>query len=181
MPRRFLRRISRQYRRNEAAWYLRPFRGFLRHPMYFAVNRRSVTGALAIGVSISMLPVPGHTPLAVVVALLAGVNLGVAALAAWANSPLTVIPVFYFEYRLGALLLGMQPQPWPDQFSWDWLDHQVGLLWKPLFLGALITAAVTAALVYFGVGALWRWSAARRLRRRRLKNRADRIGKPLQP
>lgn len=171
MPRRFLRRISRQYRRNEQAWYLRPFAPVLRHPMYFAVNRRSVTGALAIGAFISMLPLPGHTPLAVVCALLAGVNLGVAALAAWLNSPLTVVPVFYFEYRLGALLLGMPSQQWPEQVSWDWLQTQLTLMWRPLFLGALIAATGTAAVIYFGTNALWRWSSARRLRRRQLRTR----------
>ncbi len=167
MPRRYLRRISRQYRRNEAPWYLRPFRAVLRHPTYFAVNRRSVTGALAIGVFISMLPVPGHTPLAVLVALVARVNLGVAALAAWANSPLTLIPVFYFEYRLGAWLLDTPIEPWPDAVSWDWLQAQLALLWKPLLLGSLLTALVTAAVVYFGANLIWRWSASRRLRRRR--------------
>jgi uncharacterized protein (DUF2062 family) len=169
MPRRFLRRISRQYRRNETAWYLRPFRPLLRHPMYFAVNRRSVTGALAIGVFVSMLPVPGHTPIAVIVALLTGTNLGVAALAAWINSPLTLIPVFYAEYRLGAWLLGVSPQPWPDAVSWQWLQEQIGLMWKPLFLGAFIAASVTSALVWFSLNAIWRWSSARRLQRRRAR------------
>ena len=167
MPRKFLRRISRQYRQNEQAWYLRPFAPMLRHPMYFAVNRRSVSGALAIGVSISMLPFPGHMMLAVLCGLLAGVNLGVAALATWLNSPLTMVPVFYFEYRLGALLLGLPSQDWPDEVSWEWLQAQLSLLWRPLFLGGLITAGLTAVVVYFGTNLLWRWSSARRLRRRR--------------
>lgn len=139
----------------------------LHHPMYFAVNRRSVTGALAIGVFISMLPVPGHTVIAVLIALFAGVNLGVAALAAWVNSPLTLIPVFYFEYRLGALLLGLPPEDWPETVTWQWLHAQLALLWKPLFLGALIVASVTTVIVFLGVNGLWRWSSGRRLRRRR--------------
>ncbi len=171
MARQYLRRISRQYRRNQAAWYLRPFSAVLRHPRYFAVNRRSVTGAIAIGVFISMLPVPGHTPIAVIAALLAGVNLSVAALAAWANSPLTLIPVFYFEYRLGAWLLRLPLQPWPEEVSWQWLENQIGLMWKPLFLGAFIVATLTCALAYFLVNALWRWSSGRRLQRRRVRNR----------
>ncbi len=172
MPRKFLRRISRQYRQNQQAWYLRPFAPMLRHPMYFAVNRRSIAGALAIGAAISMLPVPGHTPLAVIGALLARVNLGVAALAAWLNSPLTLVPVFYFEYRLGALLLGIPSQDWPDAVSWNWLQAQLSLLWPPLFLGALITSATTAAVLYFGTTALWRWSSARHLRRRQQRLRS---------
>ena len=137
--------------------------------MYFALNRRSVTGALAIGLFISLLPIPGHTPLAVLVALLVGVNLGVAALAAWINTPFTLLPVFYAEYRLGALLLGQPPQPWPDTVSVDWLQAQLALLWRPLFLGAGVIATVTTVLVYASVNAVWRWSAARRLRRRRAR------------
>lgn len=172
MPRRFLRRISREYRGNQRAWYLKPFGAMLRHPMYFAVNRRSITGALAIGAFISMLPVPGHTPLAVIAALMTGVNVGVAALAAWINSPLTLVPVFYFEYRLGALLLDIPPQPWPEEVSWEWLQAQIGLMWKPLFLGALVVAPLTAALIWFGVNAVWRWSSGRRLQRRRARRRA---------
>ncbi len=171
MPQKFLRRISRQYRRNQAAWYLRPFSAVLRHPMYFALNRRSVTGALAIGVFITMLPVPGHTPLAVIVAMLAGVNLGVAALAAWLNNPLTLVPVFYAEYRLGALLLNIPPQPWPEEVSWTWIRGQIELMWQPLFLGALIAATIVTALVYFGANAAWRWSSARHLQRRRQSRR----------
>jgi hypothetical protein len=171
MPRQFLRRISRQYRGKSTAWYLRPFAGMLRHPMYFAVNRRSVTGALAIGIFISMLPIPGHTAIAVVIALLTGVNLGVAALAAWVNSPLTLVPVFYFEYRLGAMLLGLPPQRWPEAVTWEWLDAQLVLLWKPLFLGAFIAATATTAVVYFTVDALWRRSSLRRLRRRRMRQK----------
>jgi uncharacterized protein (DUF2062 family) len=169
MPRRYLRRISRQYRRNQASWYLRPFQAALRHPMYFAVNRRSVSRALAIGVFISMLPVPGHTPIAVLLALVFGVNLAVAAVGAWANSPLTLIPVFYFEYRLGAWLLGVPAEAWPEEVSWDWLRTQIGQVWKPLYLGALLTAAVTTGVIYLGTNALWRWSSGRRMRRRRTR------------
>lgn len=170
MPQQFLRRISRQYRENQQAWYLRPFAPLLRHPMYFAVNRRSVSGALAIGAFISMLPLPGHTPLAVLCALLLGVNLGVAALAAWLNTPLTMAPVFYFEYRFGALLLGLPPREWPVEMSFGWMQAQLGLSWRPLLLGGLITATITALLIYLGSNLLWRWSAARRRRRRRRRD-----------
>jgi uncharacterized protein (DUF2062 family) len=173
MPRRFLRRISRQYRRNrEPAWYLRPFGALLRHPRYFAVNRRSVTGALAIGAFVSMLPIPGHTAIAIVVALATGTNIGVAALAAWFNSPLTLIPVFYFEYRLGAWLLRTPMDPWPDAVTWEWLQAQIGLIWKPLFLGAFVAATVVSACLWLVVNAVWRWSSARRLQRMRAQRDA---------
>jgi hypothetical protein len=135
--------------------------------MYLALNRRSVAGALAIGALVSMLPIPGHTPIAVIIALLAGVNLGVAALGAWMNNPLTLLPVFYLEYRLGAWLLDLPIQSWPEDVSWEWLQAQLGLIWKPLWLGALIAAIATGLLVYAATSLLWRWSATRRMRRRK--------------
>jgi hypothetical protein len=165
MVRQFLRRISRQFRQKDVAWYLRPFRALLDHPMYFAVNRRSVTRALWIGIFISMLPFPGHTPVAVVLALLLGCNLAIAALAVWFNSPVTMLPVFYFEYRFGASLLGTPPRPWPESVSWEWLQGEIVAIWKPLFLGAGLTAVLTASLAALLVSALWRWSAARRRQR----------------
>lgn len=171
ISRRTLRRLSRQYRRNQHVWYLRPFGALLTHPRYFAVNRKSVVGALAIGVFISMLPFPGHTPLAVITALLVGVNLGVAALAVWFNSPVTMLPVFYLEYRLGAFLLGTPLQAWPQSVTFDWLKSEFASVWKPLFLGAAITATVTSLAVFVTVNALWRWSANRRYQRRRSATR----------
>jgi hypothetical protein len=165
MPRQFLRRISREFRQKETPWYLRPFRVVLRHPMYFAVNRRSVSRALAIGVFISMLPFPGHTAVAVLLALLFGCNLAIAALAAWFNSPVTMLPVFYFEYRLGAFMLGQPPRAWPESVSWEWLQGEIAAIWKPLFLGAGVAAVLTTAAIYLGVTWLWRWSATRRRRR----------------
>ena len=74
--------------------------------------------------------------------------------------------------RLGALLLGLPSQDWPDEVSWEWLQAQLSLLWRPLFLGGLITAGLTAVVVYFGTNLLWRWSSARRLRRRRQRPRS---------
>lgn len=173
MPRQFLRRISREFRQKQAPWYLRPFNAVLRQPMYFAVNRRSVSRALAIGVFISMLPLPGHTALALLLALVFGCNLAIAALAAWFNSPVTMLPVFYFEYRFGALLLGQPLRAWPESVSWDWLQNEIVAIWKPLFLGAGLIATVTTALIYLLVSGLWRWSAARRrrLRTERLEQR----------
>ncbi|MBM4196194.1 MAG: DUF2062 domain-containing protein [Gammaproteobacteria bacterium] len=169
MPRRYLRRISRRYRQNRKAWYLRPFAALLSRPAYFAVNRRSVSGALAIGFGISLLPITGHTPIAVLVALVAGVNLGVAALAAWINGPITMVPVFYGEYQLGAWLLRVPPQTWPETMSLDWIWGQLGVIWQPLFLGGGILSVVGGGTLYLVVNGVWRRAAGRRLARRRAR------------
>ena len=100
MTRKFFRRLSAPYRGNQrnAPWYLRPFQALLAHPVYFSINRRSITGAVALGLFVCVFPFIGHTPVVVVAALLLRVNLPVAVLATWVANPLTYGPIFYGEY-----------------------------------------------------------------------------------
>ena len=118
MPRKFFRRLSAPYRGNQhnAAWYLRPFRALLAHPVYFSINRRSITGGLVLGLFIGVLPFLGHTPVVVVAALLLRVNLPVAVLSTWIANPLTYGPILYGEYLLGSFpheIAARGPEPGP--------------------------------------------------------------------
>ncbi len=165
MPRKFFRRISREYRRKEPPRYLRSLHRLVEHPTYFAVNRRSVAGGVALGLCVGLLPIPGHVPIVLASGLMLRVNLAVAALMIWISNPLTYGPIFYAEYRIGALLLRLPPAP-PFQFSWDGLTTGVGQAWQPLLLGAILLSATLAGAGYFVVSWLWRWSARRRYRQR---------------
>ena len=78
MPRRFFRRVSGGYLRNEHPWVLHPFRTLITHPTFFSVGRRSVAGAIWLGVFIALLPVPGQTLIALLAALLLRINLPLA-------------------------------------------------------------------------------------------------------
>jgi hypothetical protein len=171
MPRKFFRRLSAPYRGNQrnAAWYLRPFQVLLAHPVYFSINRRSITGGLAIGLFIGVLPFVGHTPVAALAALLLRVNLPVAVLSVWVGNPLTYGPLFYGEYLLGAFLLEL-PSPALS------LDLPLGELltrltdaWRPLWLGAIVSALLLSGAGYLLSNAAWRL-----MTRWRLKHRAAR-------
>jgi len=168
MPRKFFRRVSIRYPRNRPPAYLRPFRELLKHHAYFAVSRRSVTGALWIGLFIGFLPIPGQVAIAVLAALLMGVNLPIAAIGVWVSNPVTFFPIFYFEYRLGALILDIPVRQVNIEMSWHWLTTGLLSIWKPLLLGSLVTATVVASAAYIFVNLLWRRSTIARYRRRRL-------------
>lgn len=62
----------------------------------------------------------------------------------WVNTPLTYVPVFYFEYRVGDWILGRSTNGLPDPISVGWLLHQL----TPLWIGAFITATVAGGLAY---------------------------------
>ena len=169
MPRRFFRRLSAQYRQNRTStpWYLRPVAGVLDHPVYLAVNRRSVAGAMGAGLAIGMLPLPGHVLLAFLVGVLMRVNLAVAVLVVWVANPLTLGPLLYAEYHLGARLLGLTPQAWPTEWTLGSLLTGLAQAWQPLLLGGTLLALLVGLLGYLTTDRVWRWSVALRYRRRR--------------
>jgi len=173
VPRRFFRRVSGVYRPKEHSWswYLRPFRALLAHPTFFAVNRRSVAGAVWIGLLIGLLPLPGQTIAALLVAILLRVNLAIAGLTVWVTNPFTIVPVFYSEYRLGALILNEPLQPFTIELSWDWLTGGLLEVWKPLLLGSFISATVVASLGYVAVSVTWRGLVMMRYRSRHAAGR----------
>ncbi|MBL8199369.1 MAG: DUF2062 domain-containing protein [Chromatiales bacterium] len=168
MPRKFFRRLSAPYRGNQdhAAWYIRPFRALLAHPVYFSINRRTITGGLALGLFIGVLPFVGHMPVAIALGLLLRVNVPVAILGTWLGNPLTYGPIFYLEYRVGAWLLGLPRAAMGLDQSWEQWLGQLASVWKPLWLGAIVTGLALAAIGYLLGNAAWRITTRLRLQRR---------------
>ena len=172
MPRRFFRRVSSGYLRKEHPWYLKPFDIAQAHPTFFSVSRRSIAGAVWAGLFVAMLPLPGQTVIGILVALLLRVNLPVAAITTWATNPLTMVPVFYWEYILGTLILDVPPQGFSIELSWEWATNGFLKIWKPLMLGSFITAAVASSIGYLVISITWRLLVSARYRSRHLKDRS---------
>lgn len=173
MPRKFFRRLSAPYRGNRASevWYLKPFHVLLSHPVYFSINRRAVTGAVALGMFIGVLPFVGHTPVAAAAALLLRVNLPVAILSVWVGNPLTYAPIFYGEYRLGAFLLDLPHSEWSLGMPWHELVEQLAATWRPLWLGAVVGGFMLAGVGYAVSNTIWRLTTRSRLRHRAARRR----------
>lgn len=146
---------------------LRPFKAMLAHPTFFSVSRRSIAGAAWAGLFIALLPLPGQTVIAALVALVLRVNLPIAVLSVWLTNPLTMLPIFYWEYRLGSLILELPLKPFSIELSWAWLAAELQDMWRPLLLGAFITATVVASTAYVLINLTWRLVVTARYRRRR--------------
>jgi len=166
MPRKFFRRVSRSYLRKERPWYLRPFDSLFSHPTFLSVNRRSIAGAVWVGLFIGLLPLPGQTILAILAALLLRVNAPVAAITPLVTNPVTMGPLFYWEYSLGRLILDLPPRDFAIELSWEWLTSGLLAIWKPLLLGCFIAATIVASIGYVSVSVTWRLVVAARYRRR---------------
>jgi len=146
---------------------LRRLGALLHRPSLWRFNRRTVAQGLAIGLFVAFVPAPGQMLLAGIGAAWTNSNLPVSVAAVWLTNPLTIPPMFYAAYRLGAWLLGVHPEP-----VQSWSLAEVGRLlaecWQPFLLGCLIAGLASALLGYLLVHLGWRISIWRRWRRRRL-------------
>ncbi len=172
MPRKFLKRYLPEAHHVRKHRTLRRVFGELLHdPNLWHLNRRSAAGAMAVGLFCAFVPLPGQMLLAAALAILCRVNLPMSVGLVWITNPVTIPPVFYTTYRIGAWILGRHGEPPEFAPSLHWLMQEFGHVWQPLFLGSLVVGTLAAALGYLAVRALWRWHVLRERARRRVRHR----------
>jgi uncharacterized protein (DUF2062 family) len=156
------------------------FGGWLRHPNLWHMNRRSVPGALAIGLFCGLIPGPLQMLGALLMAVPLRKNLPIALLTTLYTNPVTIVPLYLIAYRYGVVFLGENHHagPLPSyEMDWsDWIGSMQALLdWgvalgRPLALGLVALALTLAALGYLAARVGWRlyvilaWRARRRRR-----------------
>lgn len=155
MPRRLFKPLSRQRHRWKERWFMRPFRLILEHPVYWSLNRRNVTRAVALGLFLAFVPLPIHMLLAAIFAILLRLNVPAAIMATFISNPLTIVPLYIFAYLVGCTLLGVPAQPMHFDLSWHWLSTGLLPIWKPFLLGCLVMGVTTALTGYVVLGGIW--------------------------
>jgi uncharacterized protein (DUF2062 family) len=170
MNRKYFTEVSRQYQQKEHPWYMLPLSYLMTHPVYFSVNRKTISRAIWIGVFIGFLPIPMQMLVAVMLALVARVNIPIAAIGVWVTNPFTMVPLFYLAYRLGAAMLNMPIEPWPIDFNFSGFSQDMGGIWKAMLYGGVVLGLSLATVSYIFVNLVWRTSIAYRYRERK-KNR----------
>ena len=137
-----------------------PFRHLLHDHELWGVRRKTVVPAVAWGTFVAFLPIPGHLLVAVLGSLLVRCNIPVAALTTFISNPVTIGPIYYFTYRVGAALLSIEPSPFDIELSIEWITNTLASVWEPLLLGSLLVGAIAALIGYVVLDVLWRYSVA---------------------
>jgi len=167
MPKKFIKRYLPDHRSVRNHRYLRIFGDLLHDPNLWHLNRRSASGAFAIGLFVAFMPVPAQMLLAAGAAVLARVNLAVSIALVWLTNPLTMAPIFYFAYKLGAWLLDVPPRNLRFQFSNEWLMAELGASWEPLLLGSFLLGSIAALAGFTLIRGLWRLRLVRHWQRKK--------------
>lgn len=178
MPRKLFRKYLAHKDVLLAKPWLAPFRRWLAHPGLWHLNRRSVAGAVAIGLFAGLIPGPFQMLGALLLAVPLRRNIPVALATTLYTNPLTIVPLYALAYGYGRLLLGGRLKEERAPFEWDWTDFVGSLeaLWhwtlglgKPLAVGLVALALSLALLGYVAVDLGWRAYVAASWRKRALR------------
>lgn len=126
-------------------------------PRLWHFHRRAVSHALAIGIFIGMLPLPGHMIMAAILAVLLSANLPLAVMAVWVSNPITLAPISYIEYKVGMWLLQRPPGEFHISWTWEWFMHEFTDIFVPMLLGSLFLGVILALLIFILLRLSWRY------------------------
>lgn len=144
------------------------FLGTLLHdPNLWHLNRHSVARAMAVGLFAAFLPIPLQMLVAACLAIPVRAHMPIAVGLVWITNPLTMAPIFYVTYSLGAWLLNTPARHWPEHLSADWITSQFASMWQPFVLGSVVTGLLMGALGYSATMLYWRWWVGSKWKKRR--------------
>lgn len=161
MPKRIIKRYMPDHEKIRDHKNLRFLGTLLHDPNILHLNRRSVSGAFAVGLFFAWVPVPFQMVLGAIGSIVFRVNLPISVGLVWVTNPLTMPPMFYFAYKVGTWILGLPTRKFTFELSWEWLMEELGATWEPFLLGCLICGVVSSALGYALIRGYWRYHVAR--------------------
>ena len=107
-------------------------------------------------------------------ALLFRINLPIAIVSTFAANPLTMGPMYYSAYRLGRLILGVDPVPFEFELTLAWITEKFVMIWQPMLVGSLLLGTCVALVAWVTVDLLWRSSVLDyKTRKRRERGQPD--------
>lgn len=128
-------------------------------PHLWDFHREAVARGVAVGIFAGIIPIlPFQTLLAICIAILLRANLPIALLASWISNPITILPLAYFTYYIGNLVLGgSKSDVVLENFSWgmDGIAEAWSSFGIPFIVGLPIVAISAALLSYFLVILIW--------------------------
>lgn len=142
------------------------------------LNRYSASMAMFVGLFVAFIPIPGQTVVAAALAVLMRCNLPLSVSLVFVTNPVTMPPIFYMAYKLGALLIDVPVTDVELEVGFHWLTDGLAHVWKPFLLGCLLCGLFFGSLGYFVMSLLWRWNVVRQWRARKRTREARKLNDP---
>lgn len=135
--------------------WVKKFESKFNRKLHFKATRRNIPGAFAIGLFCAFFPIPGQMMIAALIAIYFRKNIPVSVALVWITNPLTIPPIAFFNYRVGAFLLRLDSVPIKFEPTVQWLTELMCSIWWPLLFGTVIIATIFSTVAYFSMTWLW--------------------------
>lgn len=176
MPKNFLKRIVPSPARIRSIKALHVLGDWVYETNLWHINRYSASMAFLVGLFVAFIPTPGQVLMAATLAVLLRCNLPLSVGLVFLTNPITMPPIFFMAYKIGALIIDVPVQNIEFELTFHWLGSNLAAIWKPFLLGCLLCGLFFGSLGYVTVSQLWRlrvarqWKARARLRAARKLN-----------
>ena len=141
---------------------------WLQNPSIWHLHRHSVSKAFLIGLFWMSIPIPSQMVAAAVFAIIFRANLPISVALVWITNPITIPPIFYFNYLVGSYILGYEStETFHFELTLNWITTTLGDLWMPLFLGSFVMGILLGGIGYMIINLLWRIQVVKSWKSRR--------------
>ena len=135
------------------------FGSTLLHQDLWKLRRHPFSVGVAVGLFWCLIPIPFQMVMAALFSLLLRSNLPISLLLCWITNPITMAPIFYFNYRAGVIMLESSALQYKEIAAADNISQFlaiIGNLWQPLYFGSFVLATSFAICGYMLSSSLWK-------------------------
>lgn len=169
MPKRIIKQFLPDHEKLREHKQLKWLGKLLDDPNLLHLNRTSVSGATSVGLFVALMPAPFQMVIAALFAFLFRVNLPISIVLVWISNPLTMPPIFYFCYLVGAWILQVPVSESEFEMTTQWIMNELWLIWQPLVLGSLLVGTVLAVAGNILIRLMWRMHVIRNWKERKAR------------
>ena len=140
---------------------LQIFGNTILHPDLWHFDRYCIARGMAVGLFWCFIPVPFQMIIAVVTAVFLRANLPLAMMLCWISNPLTMAPLYYFNYRIGVMVLGDTVLEYSVIAGIRSIADFIYILkdlWLPVYLGSLLISVLFSICGYMLTIIAWRFA-----------------------
>jgi len=141
----------------------------LHEPNLWHINRRTVSKAFMVGIFCCFLPIPLQTVLAALVAIWINCNLPISVTLVWISNPVTMPPMYYFNYLIGTYILRTPPRDFEVQLTVAWFSEKIMEIGLPLFVGSVVCGLFFSVIAYVIIEIWWRRRIKKKWEKRKLR------------
>lgn len=175
MPKRILKRIFPNPEKIKQIKALHFLGDILHEPNLWHINRHAVSKAFLVGIFWCFIPMPFQMVAAAIFAIWLNCNLPISVALVWISNPLTMPPIFYFNYVVGASLLNRPLIGYDFELSWQWISGKLVEVGIPLYVGSIVCGIIFAITCYALVQYLWKKKVRKNWHERQMKRKMRQV------